>query len=72
MFELSFCAQFQFSPASQESGSICQNSTMGSLLCFIFISGESRTSESSYCAYFKALLCEQSEQTDEVHFTVRL
>lgn len=32
----------------------------------------SGTSESYYCAYFEALLCKHKEQTDEVHFTVRL
>lgn len=38
----------------------------------IFISKESATSESYYCAYFEALLHKHTEQTDEVHFTVRL
>lgn len=61
-----------FSSALKESGSFCQNSTTGSLLCSVFISRESRTSESYYCAYFEALLCKHMDQADEVHFTVRL
>lgn len=61
-----------FSSALKEAGSCCQNSTTGSSLCSVFISVESRTSESYYCAYFEALLCKHMEQADEVHFTVRL
>lgn len=38
----------------------------------LFISRESGTSKSCYCAYFEALVCMHKEQTDEVHFTVRL
>lgn len=63
---------FGVSSALKESGSCYQNSTTSSLLCSFFISGESRTSESYYCAYFEALLCKHMEQADEVHFTVRL
>lgn len=33
---------------------------------------QSGTSESYRCAYFEALLGRHEEQTDEVHFTVRL
>lgn len=73
MFELSLNTQLSaFLLFLKESESGCQNSTTGSSLCSIFISRESGTSELYYCAYFEALLCKHMEQTDEVHFTVRL
>lgn len=64
---------FQSSSALRESESSCQNSTTGSFAVLLSsFQGRVETSESYYCAYFEALLCKHMEQSDEVHFTVRL
>lgn len=64
---------FQFSSVlkkNQEEVDITRRQV--SSLCTVFLSRESGTFESRYCACFEASLPKHTEQMDEVHFTVGL